>query len=67
MKKKYKLFIWTEFEPEYTNGLAFAIAPNEAMAKKMIEKQCELGVWKWGKLEVREIDIKVARCVSGGG
>lgn len=62
-----KLFIWTSFEPDYTNGLAFAIAENETEARKMIEKRRGYPVYSWGNLEIKPLNRKIARSVSGGG
>jgi hypothetical protein len=67
MKTKLKLYIWTGFSPDYTRGLAFAIAHDESEAKRLIEKERGFEVSTWGELETRRIDQMVARCVSGGG
>ena len=67
MSKKLKLFIWTGFSPDYSDGLAFAIAHDETEAKKLVEAYRGFGVSEWGTLEVRRLDYRVARCVSGGG
>ena len=66
MKTKLKLFIWTGFSPDYTDGLAFAIAEDEAEARKMIIKEYGLEPI-WGSLEVRRLDQRVVRYVCGGG
>ena len=63
--QKKKLFIWTEFCPDYTDGLAFAIAADETKAKELIQQQIGYPVHDWGTLEVRTLR-QVARCVSGG-
>lgn len=63
---KLQLYIWTEFSPDYTSGLAFAIAENEAEAKKLIEEDLTYEPYQWGELEVRPINQKVGRAVSGG-
>jgi hypothetical protein len=34
--KKLYLFVWSEFAPDYSSGLAFAIATAEAKARKLI-------------------------------
>jgi len=65
-KKELKLFIWTNFSPDYSGGLAFAIAENETAARKAIEKDRGYSVYDWGDLEIRRIDWRVARSVSGG-
>lgn len=62
-----KLFIWTRFSPDYTGGLAFAIAKDETDARKQIEKEYGSEVYTWGTLEIKRLDRRVARCVSGGG
>jgi len=62
-----KLFIWTDFCPDYSSGLAFAIAEDETEARALIEKERYYSVYEWGTLEVRPLTEKVARCVSGGG
>jgi len=68
-----KLFIWTNFEPDYTAGLAFAIAKNEEAAKKQIEEQYQkqaganIPISEWGKLEIHPLSKPIARCVGGGG
>lgn len=62
-----KLYIWTDFSPDYSGGLAIAIAESEAKAQALIEKERGFDVNDWGKLEVRPINRRVARCVSGGG
>ena len=62
-----KLFIWTGFCPDYTSGLAFAIAKDEAEARKLVIKERGYEPYEWGNLEVRRLDWRVARAVSGGG
>lgn len=64
--KGAKLFIWTDFCPDWSSGLAFAIARDEAQAKKLIEEARGFEVYNWGELEIRDVNVKVARCVSGG-
>lgn len=67
MKQKLKLYVWTGFSPDYTSGLAFAIAKDEPEARQLIEKQRGFEVLTWGHLEVLRLDQHTARCVSGGG
>jgi len=64
---KLRLFIWTEFCPDYTSGLAFAIAKDETDARKQVTKKFGWEPYQWGTLEIRPLDKRVARCVSGGG
>lgn len=65
-QKKLRLFVWTGFSPDYTKGLAFAIAKNEAEARKLIEKKHDCPVYTWGNLTIYPLTQRVAECVSGG-
>jgi len=72
MKRKppLKLFVWTDFAPDYTSGLAVAIARTEADARKQIQKQYGCGPGypsNWGTLEIHPLTKRFAACVSGGG
>ena len=65
---KLKLFIWTDFCPDYSSWLAFAIAENETEARKLIIEQSGYEPFGgWGNLEIKRLDQRVARSVSGGG
>lgn len=66
MKKKLKLYVWSEFCPDYTDGLAFAIAADESEARKMIVDKMGFDPSEWGSLIVREINERFAAGVSGG-
>lgn len=62
-----KLFIWTNYCPDWDGGLAFAIAEDETQARAMIlEARDNIPPHDWGNLEVRELYQPVARQVSGG-
>jgi len=67
VKGNMKLFIWTDFCPDYFGGLAFAVAKDEQAAREMIVRANGGQPYDWGKLEVRSLSTSVARCVSGGG
>jgi hypothetical protein len=65
-----KLFVWTNFAPDYSGGLAFAIAENEEEAKQLVKESADLkdvDWWPedWGKLQVMDIK-KIAFQVTGG-
>ena len=60
-----KLFVWTDFSPDYTGGLAFAIAETKSEAKELVLKELDYKVDDWGTLEVRPIS-KCAYSVPGG-
>lgn len=67
MSKPLKLYIWTDFNPDYTSGLAFAIATNETEARRLVVENRGYNPSDWGSLEVRPVKRRVARSVSGGG
>lgn len=66
-KNAMKLFVWTDFSPDYTSGLAFAIAKDETEARAQIVKECGYNPDTWGKLKVHRLDRRIARYVTGGG
>lgn len=67
MKKKLKLFVWDGFSPDYTDGLAFAIAQDETEARKLVIEQYGCEPYDWGVLTIRRLDWRSARAISGGG
>ena len=67
MKTKLRLFIWTGFCPDYSGGLAFAIAKDETDARKLIKKEMADEPYEWGELEIKPLTYRIARSVSGGG
>lgn len=62
-----KLYVWTGFSPDYTDGLAFAIASSEADAKKMVTNKFGLWPTEAGTLQVFPLTRRIAFAVSGGG
>lgn len=66
-KARLKLFVWTGFSPDYTSGLAVAIAKDETEARKLIEKKHGYSPSTWGDLEILPLTKKTAFSVSGGG
>ncbi len=67
IKTKLKLFVWTGFSPDYTDGLAFAIAEDTEEAMKLIEEDRDFEVYQWGKLKIYPLNQKIAKSVDGGG
>lgn len=63
---RLRLFIWTDFCPDYSGGLAIALAKDETDARKLVKKAYGCDPYEWGKLEIRRADWRVARCVRGG-
>lgn len=66
-KPGLKLFIWYDFAPDYTSGLAFAIAHSEEAARRMVIKAYGPNPSNWGELIVYSLKKPVAACVGGGG
>lgn len=66
-KARLRLFVWERFCPDYTIGLAFAIAKDETEARKLIEQDRGCGVYFWGELKIYPLTRKIAKSVSGGG
>jgi hypothetical protein len=64
---RLKLFIWRGFDPDYTNGLAFAIAQDEQEARRMVIEDRGYDPYEWGQLEVRRVDRRAVASVAGGG
>lgn len=64
---KLSLYVWKEFAPDYSRGLAFAIAKNEAQARELIIAALGVEPYEWGPCEVMPIDKPVAAAVYGGG
>lgn len=66
MEEKLKLYVWSDFQRDYTGGMAIAIAESEEEAMGLVTKKVGGTVWGWGNLEVLDIS-KCARYVNGGG
>lgn len=68
-KSRLRLFIWEGFSPDYTDGLAFAIASSESEARALViaayMNGCEPS--SWGELTIHPLSRKIARAVGGGG
>jgi hypothetical protein len=61
-----RLYVWTDFCPDKTGGLAVAIAETVEEAKLLVQAAHRpLPVWDWGTLAI--LDIKpYATCTDGG-
>lgn len=62
---KKKLFVWTDFCPDYTSGLAFAVAKDEDEARTLV-KDVHGEPYQWGDLTVYPLNKSIAFAVSGG-
>jgi hypothetical protein len=66
-KPKLFMFVWSQFCPDYTNGLAVAIAETVEQAQKLIEQRRGYEVHEWGPVQQFPATEPIAFCVSGGG
>lgn len=63
-----KIFVWQGFCPDYTDGLAFAVAETVEQARELvIAERGGYGPYEWGALSIYEITEPIAFSVSGGG
>lgn len=62
-----KLFVWAEWAPNYTDGLAFAIAETEEQARKLIYDERGFCTTEWGPCQVFDLNTPIAFSVYGGG
>ena len=61
------LFVWTQFCPDYSNGLAVAIAETVEQAQTLIEHKRGYRPTDWGPVQVFPATGPIAFWVSGGG
>ena len=63
-----KLYVWTGFCPDYTDGMAFAIAETVEQARSYVTGYMETEPMPgdWGDLEIRQLS-KCGYGVYGGG
>lgn len=66
-KPKLRLFVWEGFSPDYTDGLAFAIARDEVEARKLVAAAYGGDPHYWGELAIKPLTRKTAFAVCGGG
>jgi hypothetical protein len=66
-KKQLKLYVWTGFCPDYTDGLAIAIAETDEQARELVIAGKGYNPYDWGTLHVYDLKKPVAFAVSGGG
>lgn len=63
--KKLKLFVWQGFCPDYTSGLAVAVAETEEQARELVCKFNGREPYEWGTLEIHDV-APMAFSVCGG-
>ena len=67
--KKLRLYIWTEFCPDWSDGIAFAVAESENEARAMIIKNLGFDPANsegWGNLRIVKTNVKLAYAICGG-
>ena len=62
-----RLFVWTEFCPDYTDGLAFAIAENVEQAHRLVIESKGYEPFDWGPVQEFPVTEPRSFCVAGGG
>jgi hypothetical protein len=62
-----RLFVWEGFCPDYTDGLAFAIAESIEQAQKLVTEAKGYEPYDWGTLREFPVTEPRAFYVSGGG
>jgi hypothetical protein len=62
-----QLYVWTAFNPDYTDGLAVALAHSEPEAQDLIDKYLGSYYHNWGILTVYPLTTPIGVAVSGGG
>lgn len=63
-----KVYVWPEYQPDYTNGLAVAIAETEELARDQVTEVDPIAARcrdTWGPVEVHELKPQ-AHAVWGG-
>ena len=60
------VFVWAQFCPDYSNGLAFAIAETVEQAQKLIKQKRGYGATDWGPVQQFPATELIAFCVTGG-
>lgn len=64
--KKLKLYVWYGFAPDWSGGLAFALAYSKAEAKAAVIKVRGREPSDWGKLRVHRVEAGRAEAIGGG-
>jgi hypothetical protein len=62
-----KLYVWRDFNRDWSSGLAVALASSEAEAMKVVQDAHGWADFGTDPVEVYDIDKPIAFTVSGGG
>jgi hypothetical protein len=72
MPSALKVYVWDKFAPDYTNGLAFAVAFDmpeamEAVRRELIASGLHSYEPQWGPVSVYDVtELPAAACTGGG-
>ena len=66
MSDNLKLYVWPAFMPDYSDGLAFAIAASEEEARAAVENVLGWDGGNYGPVEVHELNRGVSFACPGG-
>jgi hypothetical protein len=66
------VYIWRHFAPDYSDGLAVAVAPDETRARELVQQDRGYDPDDWGPVEIYSIwqvakMDGIAASVAGGG
>jgi hypothetical protein len=61
-----RLFVWGQFCPDYTDGLAFAIAENLEQARALVIASIGFVPSNWGVVQEFSVNDPIAFSVYGG-
>lgn len=67
MTDNLKLYVWDKFSPDYSSGLAVAIAPDAETAELMVIERMGYDPGEWGDRQEFDLDEPVVFVVAGGG
>lgn len=62
-----RLYVWTGFKRDFSDGLAFAIADSEEDARRQIKDKMGCSDNDWGELSVHPLNRRTCEGVYGGG
>jgi hypothetical protein len=65
-EQKLMLYVWPKFAPDYTDGLAFAVAESEEQARELVSLVKGYAPEDWGTMLVYPLTDPVAYAISGG-
>ena len=64
--RELKLYVWTEFCPSISSGMAIAVSHSKEHAMKIIVEELGFTPWQWGDLEIYPVNYFMCSAVTGG-